>query len=397
VGGASSTSGIAGANSYQPVKDLSQDAFLSLFKTDGLLIWSTYYGGDKVDEIRSVQMRDNMIYLLNETMSTNNMSTPGSIQETMGGQGDISIAKFDVSGQRIWGTYYGGPGTEGAISMFLSADLNLYFGGRTSSATGMVYQGYQSVLKSGQDAYLVKINDCDAPELPLFSLGDSTACAGAAITLHLQPDSLAATYTWLLPEAWQGSSDSNSIDLKAGDTDEIIRVYAQSACGSSSDTASFPVRILALPEPVIIRNKKILSTDKAYASYQWIRDGVDIGGATSGTYLADKNGDYSLRVLNEDGCEGLSDTVQVDEVGITEQRPAAELFLYPNPADATVTIQTNDVGVLTIWGIEGRELLQSVPVQAGRTQVVLDTLPAGVYVLRLTTDRGCTYGKLIHR
>lgn len=85
------------------------DAFIAKFDTNGNRLWSTFYGGTGADGFTNISIsNDNYLYASGIQNSSTNISTPGSFQEnyvatniTVGGM----IVKFDLNGQRIWGTY----------------------------------------------------------------------------------------------------------------------------------------------------------------------------------------------------------------------------------------------------------------------------------------------------
>jgi gliding motility-associated-like protein len=85
------------------------DAFIAKFDSNGNRLWSTFYGGEGSDGFTNISIsNDNYLYASGIQNSSTNISTPGSFQEnyvatniTVGGM----IVKFDLNGQRIWGTY----------------------------------------------------------------------------------------------------------------------------------------------------------------------------------------------------------------------------------------------------------------------------------------------------
>jgi Secretion system C-terminal sorting domain/Beta-propeller repeat len=108
---------IASPGCYQPVLKGSQDAFLAKFDVTGSRLWGTYYGGESTETAGGLAFDDIGVYLLGATASDTFMASPGCFQTARAGLDDAFIAKFDKAlGMRIWGTYYGGPGDEDAQS-----------------------------------------------------------------------------------------------------------------------------------------------------------------------------------------------------------------------------------------------------------------------------------------
>lgn len=168
AGGGSSANGIATPGCHQPVLNGAIDCFLVKFNAAGVRQWGTYYGGNSANEFALDCVADPSgdVYIGGVTQSTTGISTPGSHQPAYGGGNiDQFIAKFNTSGVRQWGTYYGGPGTEGAAdeSLALDAAGNLYFTGASSAGSaGTIIAtpgSHQPTYGGGFiDAYLVKLD-----------------------------------------------------------------------------------------------------------------------------------------------------------------------------------------------------------------------------------------------
>ena len=164
TGATRSTSGIATTGTYQTSwgGNSNTDAFLMKFDTNGNKLWGTYYGGSGSDESFdcAVAPSNNQVYIVGHTMSGNNIASVGAHQTTYGGGSDDSfIAKFDVNGSRLWGTYYGGTQVEWGPSCAVANDGSAYLVGYTYSSDGIASGGsYQSSFGGGIDAFIAKFN-----------------------------------------------------------------------------------------------------------------------------------------------------------------------------------------------------------------------------------------------
>ena len=113
------------------------DAFLVKFSPAGNRLWSTYYGGSSTEYGNSIATdKFNNIYLAGETSSETNIASPGAHQTTLfKGEYwyDAFLAKFDSTGVRQWGTYYGGKETD--LGQQVSTDTfgNVFLAGWTRS------------------------------------------------------------------------------------------------------------------------------------------------------------------------------------------------------------------------------------------------------------------------
>ena len=95
-------------------------AYLSKFSTSGQRLWSTYYGLSSIDQettfSQGVAYENGFVYITGSTGVSSGISTAGVFQETVANQipntGNAFVAKFDTSGNRIWGSYLGGSGSD---------------------------------------------------------------------------------------------------------------------------------------------------------------------------------------------------------------------------------------------------------------------------------------------
>ncbi|MFI5203518.1 MAG: hypothetical protein ACHQF2_03390 [Flavobacteriales bacterium] len=165
AGSALSTTGISTPTSHQPTKGsgLTPDAFLVKFNPNGVRIWGTYYGSGDYDEAYSCVVDKNAnVYIAGYTGSLTAISTAGTHQPSKGGGFDAFVAKFDSSGTRIWGTYYGGMDIENGFSCCVDDNNNVFLCGDTKSSNAISTVGSHQPspvnvpIKS--EGFLVKFN-----------------------------------------------------------------------------------------------------------------------------------------------------------------------------------------------------------------------------------------------
>lgn len=138
--------------------------------------------------------------------------------------------------------------------------------------------------------------------------------------------------------------------------------------------------------PVITANGTQLSTASTYTSYQWYLDGVAIPGATSSTYTATENGDYTVTVTGDHGCTGTSAVYEVTNVtGIGQPGTvASQIKIYPNPASDMIQISSPEYIDVTLYTLEGRAINH---IKNAR-QISVQQLAEGVYWLRIMNKDG---------
>lgn len=157
--GNSFSSDFATPGVHQTVNINSDDGFLAKFDYNGSRIWCTYYGGELHDFAESVVIdNQNNIYITGHTRSFTNIATLDAHQESFFGVSAGFLAKFSDQGQLTWGTYYGSSFQE-AYGLTLDSDQNIIFAGFTTSSSGIASPGaYQTVLGGNMDAFLAKFN-----------------------------------------------------------------------------------------------------------------------------------------------------------------------------------------------------------------------------------------------
>lgn len=133
-----------------------------------------------------------------------------------------------------------------------------------------------------------------------------------------------------------------------------------------------------------------LSVAQQFVGYQWVYNGVLIDGATTPTYTATQNGDYSVIITDALGCTDTSNIVTVTALSLAEE---LQLFtIYPNPATQNVFIKAENVPVgeytLTLTDVTGRVLSQrSLAIgNAVIEQINITSLAKGMYMLTVSTN-----------
>jgi len=132
--------------------------------------WITYYGGSDVDCGYGIA-NDNAgnSVITGQTNSPDFPVSPGAYQTTYAGAntsddlfsfGDAFVVKFDVNGNRLWATYYGGSGWDVGNAIAIDNAGNIAITGSTNSPDFPVSAGaFQNVLKGTLgDAFAVKMD-----------------------------------------------------------------------------------------------------------------------------------------------------------------------------------------------------------------------------------------------
>lgn len=174
-------------NSIPTSPYLCTNGIIVKFDTNGTRLWGTYYGGINYNDIRGIKVdSQNNIVITGQTQSPINISTVGSHQENYQTNGDAYIVKFNESGVRIWGTYFGGNNNDFAFGLDIDNLNNIYIVGGTSSVSGIAYNSnFQSQLfqsSSGYgDAFIAKFDTTGTIIWSTYAGGESFESFNAVV------------------------------------------------------------------------------------------------------------------------------------------------------------------------------------------------------------------------
>lgn len=144
-------------------------------------------------------------------------------------------------------------------------------------------------------------------------------------------------------------------------------------------------------------NPFLLKSSSSSAN-QWFFNGVKIVGATSNTYLTDKNGKFSVEIANPDAtCQ--SSISKVFELLVLANEPENnwinEIKIFPNPISTTLSISL-PLGItfkkMTIYDLSGKKILESNILQE---QYDVSKILDGMFFIDIETNKGRALKKVI--
>lgn len=255
----------------------------------------------------------------------------------------------------------------------------------------------QKIVVTQTGNYFVKLTDnngCQAtsnsiavkvtgfPIPTVSNSGASVFCEGDSVTLT---SSVAKDYLW------NTGAKTQSITVK---TNGIYSVTASDGTGCSSISNPKMITVNEVPKPVITANENVLSSNYQYGN-EWYKDGVLIPNATEQTLTVTETGKYSVMTY-KNNCGGMSseyEYVVKEEVGLAAIVNYPSMTLYPNPSQGKVNLKTNDqIEQIIVINAQGQVVLEILE----NTKVLnLDNLNSGVYFVRIKTDTGNYFSKLI--
>jgi glucose/arabinose dehydrogenase len=230
------------------------------------------------------------------------------------------------------------------------------------------------------------INAIDIPitalELPVIGAsGPATICEGDSLILTA-PEGYRSY-------SWNNGSTSRSIVVREARS-YSVEVVHQNDCVLRS--LPFAVTTLPRPNPSIVVNGSELTTADEYVSYQWLRNGQPIPGATGRTYRATINGSYSVIVASVVGCSGISDAVDVTNAAVGESESiGGAISIRPQPVrdHAIVTLDLQRGGRLAmvmrdVRGAIVSRLEEEADAGLYQREVSMKGLPVGTYLITIT-------------
>ncbi len=187
IGGTtSSTNGtsMATVGSHQSIYGGGADnAYIAKFNAAGVRQWGTYYGGP-VREFGfniAIDISGNS-YLCGQSLGSSGtiIGTVGSHQPTFAGTADGWVVKFNGSGVRQWGTFYGDAGLDVAYGVAADASGNVYLVGKTDAPTSNVISTagvHQQNFGGIEDGFIVKFNSAGVRQWGTYYGGTGTDVA----------------------------------------------------------------------------------------------------------------------------------------------------------------------------------------------------------------------------
>jgi len=335
-GSTNSYDGIATAGAHQTIfgGDSVTDAFLVKFNSSGVRQWGTYYGEAEEDYGYSCATDANgNVYLTGQTQSTTGIATAGAHQTILGGNQDAFLVKFGASGVRQWGTYYGEAEEDYGYSCATDANGNVYLTGYTSSSDGIATAGAHQTILGGIQDAFLVKFDAGCTET--YSEDTVTACD---------------SYTWI--DGVTYTSNNNTA------TDTLI---ASNGCDS----------IVSLNLTI---NDTKTSTDTVVAndsSYTWI-DGV--------TYTSSNN-TATDTLIASNGCDSIVTLNLTLILGLNNLATSSNIKVYPNPTNGKLTIDSKNFEGVEVYDVSGRLINMSE-----LNTIDLEGQSKGLYLLKINAN-----------
>ncbi|WP_210466877.1 two-component regulator propeller domain-containing protein [Rufibacter roseolus] len=149
-------------------------------------------------------------------------------------------------------------------------------------------------------------------------------------------------------------------------------------------------------KPVITQSGTMLTSSSATGN-QWYLNGSIIPGATSNTLTLQQSGIYAVRIIGSCGTSEMSTAVTYNITGLEEEL-SKHFRIYPNPTQNNLSVEIHDnlkLNRLTIYSIQGKIVTEIKESRKGFISLTLGHLEKGLYIMRLDTNKGVLYKKIV--
>lgn len=362
------------AGYYAAFAHSNSDCFIAKFSGSGQRLWATYVGAGNMgfERIYAVDcdLSDNII-AVGLTPGVNFLGFPvsyfpvtaGAFQTTYGGgTNDAFVVKFNKTGSRLWGTFFGGSNEDYATGIATGPNNSIVFVGNTKSSDFPANSGaFQTGVAGGYDQFIGKldsngvsrqwatlyggssddyandvITDTDgtvwitghtaSSNFPVTSDAYQLTHKGGNWDASLLKFSSTGSRQWATYVGGSGADRGTGIELDQ--SDPVLIGYTNSTTLSVSAMAFQPTTTGANPDAFMMRfgSCSITAPNLAgpspqacqpmptsvtldagvYEEYLWSN------GATTRTITVTVDGVYSVTVKDPTGCTATSTPITVD-------------------------------------------------------------------------------------
>jgi hypothetical protein len=355
----------------------------------------------------------------------------------MSGSGDAFLVKFNSSGVRQWGTYFGGPfdggsANEMGISCATDASGNIYMVGKTPSTSGIATVGAHQTAGGTQffDAFLVKFNSTGVIQWGTYydGLGDTqpNSCATDAsgnvymagqVFQELLPDSGISTpgahqttYGGGFTDAFLVKFDPNGVrqwgtyyggsSVEEGTScaiDPSGNVYMAGHTGSTTGIATAGAHQTVfggggLDGFLVCFNSSGVRQSGTYYGEGFVSDcATDASGNVYMAGITQSSSGIATAGAHQtaNGNSGYNDAFLVKfsgiSVGINETINDKLFTIYPNPSQSIVNVQADAKLIGSAYSIHDNtgKVVLSGTINSENISVDLGNLAAGIYLFNV--------------
>ncbi|MBK9456410.1 MAG: T9SS type A sorting domain-containing protein [Bacteroidetes bacterium] len=361
------------------------DYWIVKLDASGNIMWQNTIGGGAGDYLYAVSQLSDGSYIVGGTSFS---SASGNKTEVLIGGSDLWIVKLDISGNLVWQNTIGGADLDGLNAIRATQDNGFIIGGFSwSDISGDKVEN--KIIGGVEDAWIMKLNS-EGEIVWQNAIGgnnndfcinieqcfDGTFIAGVSSGSELSGDKNENTPANV--DSWIIKFDIDCVPVA-----EICNSIDDNCNGNIDENITETISISAGGPTTFCQGGNVLITAiYSGATVQWKKNGINIPGATSPTYLVTTKGTYT--------CETTSLCGTATAVGIfvnvNKNPPATITAGGPTNfcAGGSVILTANTGGGLSYQWYKG-----ATPI-AGATSLTYTATTSGNYKCRVTkTATGC--------
>lgn len=281
-------------------------------------------------------------------------------------------------------------------------------------------EGYYTAVASNTNCDFIMFNQVHVylefpPLEPETPTGPETVCNDDVSDYESAGAEDADTYEWMLSPGEAGTLIANGLEVTVEwNTDfsgeAYLSLYGINECGDGNPSDELEITVEG-PAPEVTGEDLVCAnhfedyatTDNEGSTYTWEVTGGSISEGQGSSMITVEWGEpgtgyITVEEETEIGCTGVSEEFEVmidDCTGIGEDKPDILFSIHPNPADEFVIIQSETIiGSIHVFSITGEKIEE---VQVDKTKTILNTsmYQAGIYLIRISTEKGTFSKRLI--
>jgi hypothetical protein len=270
-----------------------------------------------------------------------------------------------------------------AIADSICPGASYNFAGQQLNAAGQYSD--TTTAASGCDSVTTLQLSIKTTPAALVTAANSTFCPGDSVSVCATPG--AAAYLW------NTGGTGSCIQVKnAGNY--YVTVTGSNNCQKESNHIS--LNTYPTPSVSVSVSGDTLSAYNA-SSYQWLKDGSLINGATNNRYVVTEAGSYQVMVTDSNGCTATSNAISANPTGINDLDNSALLRVQPNPLQSGNWVVECDTrytgGTIEVYDANGR-IVYNTTIRQGKTELNFEAAK-GVYYLRVNHTGNSRVVKLV--
>ena len=228
------------------------------------------------------------------------------------------------------------------------------------------------------------VSSTPSPSVSISPSGSLTVCSSESksITATASPNT---AIQWLLNgTAISGATQLNLTANRAG------LYQAQVSAGNCTNVSGGLTIKYTNPLPPLISYLNGTLTSSPGANLQWYLNGNAISGATSLNFTPTESGNYSIKLIDVNGCPVVSDNYRISILANEEVNPYLQITAFPNPTQEEIILGLPDAIIIQkavkvqLWNLQGQLIREEIYLPKDRKiNLEVGELPQGIYLIQL--------------